>query len=433
MPPRRKFTPSPSPTWGEGRGEGPCRLSALTRFPKPCEGARLRKPASPLQGEWKRLAVLLLLCLLAAPAYATPQEELEQTRKEMQLAEQRRHTLAEKEKQLSEELKTLQDRLVKTAAAAQKTEFQLSDSEDKLRILGEQVKSKEEALKAQKQRLSHLIMAELSLSRTPPEAMLMMPEDPVDILKAARALSMASESIRAQTQALADQLGELGALKAKMTERRDQLAAMQATLDAQRRQLISQLEDRTALQNQLGKQQQQAEETVNKLARKSADLKELVSGIEQEEEAKKHKPSAETDAAHLRSFEDARGHIRPSAAGQLVQKFGVSQGRNATSKGITIATRARAQVTAPYDGEVVFTGPFLNYGRMIIIRHSDDFHTLLAGLAKIDAVVGQFLLEGEPIGAMGEGDDEHTLYIELRKENQPVDPALWISGLNKKK
>ena len=102
-----------------------------------------------------------------------------------------------------------------------------------------------------------------------------------------------------------------------------------------------------------------------------------------------------------------------------------------------MTTRKGAQVTAPYDSEVVFTGPFLNYGQMIILRHSDDFHTLLAGLTKIDVRVGQFLLEGEPIGAMGEGDDDNkndrTLYIELRKDNQPVNPAAWINGLNKKK
>jgi septal ring factor EnvC (AmiA/AmiB activator) len=81
---------------------------------------------------------------------------------------------------------------------------------------------------------------------------------------------------------------------------------------------------------------------------------------------------------------------------------------------------------------VVFTGPFLTYGQMVIIRHSDDFHTLLAGLVKIDVTVGQFLLEGEPIGAMGDSESSNRLYIELRQNNQPIDPASWIKGLNKK-
>jgi septal ring factor EnvC (AmiA/AmiB activator) len=41
-------------------------------------------------------------------------------------------------------------------------------------------------------------------------------------------------------------------------------------------------------------------------------------------------------------------------------------------------------------------------------------------------------LEGEPIGAMGDNDAGNRLYVELRRNNQPTDPAPWIRGLNKK-
>ena len=106
------------------------------------------------------------------------------------------------------------------------------------------------------------------------------------------------------------------------------------------------------------------------------------------------------------------------------------EGRNETSKGITITTRAGAQVTAPYDAEVLFTGPFMEYGKVVILSHSDGFHTLLARLAKIDVSVGDLLLEGEPIGSMGD-KDTNRLYIEIRSKNHPIDPAQWIRGLKK--
>jgi septal ring factor EnvC (AmiA/AmiB activator) len=253
---------------------------------------------------------------------------------------------------------------------------------------------------------------------------------------------MASSSIHVEAQSLSLQLAELTALSEKVTKHRDDLAKIQAGFDKQRKELVSQLSDRTALQNKLGKRQKEEEETLQRLAKKASDLRDLVSGIQKEEarkeeiEAKRNKPSAKVDSQRLRSFVDAKGRINPPASGQIVQSFGSSQGKNATSKGITMLTRRGAQVTSPYDSEVVFTGPFLNYGQMIILRHSDDFHTLLAGLTKIDVRVGQFLLEGEPIGAMGESDnatsEDHKLYIELRKDNQPVNPALWINGLKKR-
>ena len=63
--------------------------------------------------------------------------------------------------------------------------------------------------------------------------------------------------------------------------------------------------------------------------------------------------------------------------------------------------RLRAQVVAPFDGKVVFAGPFKGYGQILIIQHGDAYHTLLAGMRRVDATLGQLLLAGEPIGVMG--------------------------------
>lgn len=396
----------------------------------------MRKKLIPL------LAAFVYLGMSASYAVTSAEKELENTQKDLQAAQARQMAIAKEFSQLKEELKTLQDKLVKTAAMMQKAESDLSDAEEKLRILTEELQTKNDTLKLQQQRLSSLLMAELSLSRTPPEAMLMMPQTPMEIMKAAHALNMASASIHLEAQSLSLQLAELGRLKDKVTAHRDELAAIQEGFDKQRRELVGQLSERTQLQNKLSKRQKQEEETLLKLARRASDLRDLVAGIQSEEakkeeaEAKRNKPSPSLDSQRLRSFAQAKGQIRPPVSGQVIQSFGSSAGKNATSKGITLLTRRNAQITSPYDSEVVFTGPFLNYGRMIILRHSDDFHTLLAGLTKIDVRVGQFLLEGEPIGAMGESDnansDDHKLYIELRKNNQPVNPALWINGLKKK-
>ena len=386
--------------------------------------------------------ILLIFFIPFIALAATPKEELEQTQKDMERERERQSAIVDKADALQKELQAIQDKLVITAEAMQKAEAELTDSEDKLHILTEELQIKNDTFKIQQQHLAALLIAELSLSKTPPEAMLMMPGDPMDIMKAARALGMTSESIREESQSLRLQMQELQKLKDKVAERHNHLLSAQAVLTKQHHELVSQLADRKALQRQLGNQQKQASETLAHLAQKASDLRDLVSGLKEEEgkkedtETRSVNPSAKAGNSHLRSFVKAKGHIRTPVAGRLIQSFGAAQGKNTTSKGITIAARKGAEVTAPYDGEVVFSGPFLNYGRMIILRHSDDFHTLLAGLTKIDVNVGQFLLEGEPIGAMGSSDsenaDDQKLYIELRKNNQPVDPSLWINGLKKK-
>nr|WP_242480579.1 peptidoglycan DD-metalloendopeptidase family protein [Rhodovibrio sodomensis] len=118
-------------------------------------------------------------------------------------------------------------------------------------------------------------------------------------------------------------------------------------------------------------------------------------------------------------------------------------GGRVSAKGIEIVTRPGAQVVAPYDGKVVYAGPFRGYGRILIIEHGGRYHSLLAGLERIDAVVGQWVLAGEPVGVMAGGATAGgtgaggqinppagrtpKLYVELRRTGQPINPLPWLA------
>ena len=86
-----------------------------------------------------------------------------------------------------------------------------------------------------------------------------------------------------------------------------------------------------------------------------------------------------------------------------------------------------AQVTSPFDGSVIFAGPFRGYGNLIIIDHGQGYLTLLAGLESMDVDVGQMLLAGEPVGQMPDSK-EAKLYVELRHNNHPIDPMAWFTN-----
>ncbi|MCW9046109.1 MAG: peptidoglycan DD-metalloendopeptidase family protein, partial [Alphaproteobacteria bacterium] len=89
--------------------------------------------------------------------------------------------------------------------------------------------------------------------------------------------------------------------------------------------------------------------------------------------------------------------------------------------------RLGAHVVAPYDGRVVYAGPFRGYGQLLIIEHGEGYHTLLAGMERIDSVVGQWLLAGEPIGVMSKNKSKKpTLYLEMRKDGHPINPVPWL-------
>ncbi len=129
-----------------------------------------------------------------------------------------------------------------------------------------------------------------------------------------------------------------------------------------------------------------------------------------------------------RPFSHAQGDMPFPARGRVVVRFGQSDANQDLSKGISIETRPDGQVIAPYNGQVAFAGPFRGYGLLLIIEHGEGYHTLLAGMARIDSVVGQHLSTGEPVGVMGAGEGKPLLYVELRHNGQPVNPLPWLTA-----
>ncbi len=64
----------------------------------------------------------------------------------------------------------------------------------------------------------------------------------------------------------------------------------------------------------------------------------------------------------------------------------------------------------------------------MIIQHGDAYHTLLAGMRRVDATLGQRLLAGEPVGVMGVQEADMRLYVEVRRKGQPVNPLPWFTA-----
>ncbi len=86
-----------------------------------------------------------------------------------------------------------------------------------------------------------------------------------------------------------------------------------------------------------------------------------------------------------------------------IREFGASDGLGGAEKGLSIATRTGAQVTAPCDGWVVYAGTFRNYGQLLILNAGGGYHVLLAGMERISVDLGQFVVTGEPVAVMGAG------------------------------
>jgi septal ring factor EnvC (AmiA/AmiB activator) len=250
--------------------------------------------------------------------------------------------------------------------------------------------------------------------------------------------------LHSEAEALASDLSDLVRVRAKITAEKTQLAASVSDLDAERTKLTGLVAARTKAQSEA--EAALAAETAHEqdLAKQASDLKDLIARMESAETGQ-DAADGEGEAAALRqsarlspavAFADARGSLHLPVSGAVLKDWGAPDGYGGTEKGDSIATRPGAIVAAPADARVAFAGPYRSYGQLLILNAGGGYHIVLAGMDRINVSVGQFVLAGEPVGAMGDGSArtaaaiaigaaQPVLYVEFRKDGAAIDPAPW--------
>lgn len=115
------------------------------------------------------------------------------------------------------------------------------------------------------------------------------------------------------------------------------------------------------------------------------------------------------------------------AKGQVLGGFG-SPGL--TGKGLDIAGRRGDSVRAAAAGTVVYAGSGLvGYGKLLIIRHDDNYISAYAHNDRFRVKEGERVKLGQVIAEMGaSGTDRDKLHFEIRERGKPVDPMRFLSS-----
>jgi septal ring factor EnvC (AmiA/AmiB activator) len=388
------------------------------------------------------------------------QADLDAVTRDIALTAQRQAELRKEIDGLDKDRATLNQTLLDTGKRVQDTEAAIDQSEARLKALAAQETGIRRSLLERRDVLAEVLAALQRMGRHPPPALLVRPEDALSSVRSAILLGAVVPDLRAAAAKLADDLKKLVALKADISAEHDRLRADATKLleDRARVQLLieEKRNEASASAAALADEQRKAED----LAGKAANLKDLIGRMEAqiaaaaEASAAAEKAAAEAAAkaaaepakptslgsagrlAPAVAFDDAKGLLPKPVIGSVVVGFGDKDNLGGRSQGISMATRAAAQVTSPCDGWVVYAGPFRSYGQLLIINAGGGYHVLLAGMERIDVQLGQFVLAGEPVammasqrlasaGAAPVGAAQPVLYVEFRKESTPIDPAPW--------
>lgn len=113
------------------------------------------------------------------------------------------------------------------------------------------------------------------------------------------------------------------------------------------------------------------------------------------------------------------------ARGPLIGSFG-SQG--VTGKGLDISGKRGDSVLAAASGTVVYAGSGLvGYGKMLIVRHDDNYISAYAHNDRFLVKEGDHVTAGQTVAVMGStGTDREKLHFEIREHGKPVDPLRFL-------
>ena len=368
-------------------------------------------------------------------AFASAQDkrDLEKIERQIEASQIQREALNQERRSLEKGVSTLRRNLIRAARTAQEQESVLSRLEAKLPELKKSAAERHRALNDRRQQMTGTLAALERLSRNPPQALLLSNAEPLKIVRSALLLRAALPHLRARAVALRQDLSEITTVRTELENRQRKIKSATATLETKRNRLNALMVHKAVERRRMIKATRQVDNRLASLSERAESLRELFVHLQ-----KAARPKPEIRRPQTASLPDAPiakpdfGAMTQPARGKLVQRFGQDTKTGSSAKGATFETRLRAQVVAPFDGKVVFAGPFEGYGQILIIQHGDAYHTLLAGMGRVDATLGQLLLAGEPIGVMGSQEAGTRLYVEVRRKGQPVNPLPWFTAARDK-
>lgn len=427
-------------------------------------------------GRLRPLLLAAAIGIASGPALAATRPAPDAAREQLQAAERDRaarlaagRAAAERARAAQAEEARLAASRVEAASRLRVTEDQLAEVAARMDALSRRQAEAEARLKARAAAMAPLLPLIERLSLYPAETLLAVPEPPERALRAVQVLRGISRQLEEDAAALRAQEAEIAGLKHQAAVEAPKLAAARAAQAAQAGALDRQLdqarqgrqdaEDAAAeAERHAAADAAQADTLRGVLAQLEADRRAAEARAREEADAaarKKH--AAEAEAARQRQAALARpagpglnaaagdgaapvsfaagkasGRVVSPVAGHVVRAFGAASDAG-PAQGMSYQAPPAARVVSPCGGKVVFAAPFRSFGLLLIVDCGGGYHFVLAGLERIDVQVGRSVQAGEPVGVMpgwdpGTPGSRPALYVELRRNGQPVNPAPWLKA-----
>ena len=347
-------------------------------------------------------------------------------------------------------LEALRQQCIAAGREVQQDERSSAALDHQLYLLGRDADGRRRDLDGSRAEQAHLLGALEQLQRRWPGRLAAFGESAIDRRRGELLIEGLLPALHAEARALAGEYQRITTLHREMAAKRGELAAAETVLGEDRRHLSALIARRLALTRLLLPEAAGNDAQNAALGRAASNLADLIKRADAAADRRdkallarvraalpRAKAAALTAATAdptrppgLRAFDPPHSALMPPVSAPIASPFGAVAAGEAASLGIRFAAAGGAEIVAPFDGRVIYAGPFRNLGVVLIIRHGDLYHSVLAGLGRAEAEPGEWVLAGEPVGIMPDAVDKASggpLYFELRRDGRPVDPQPWLA------
>lgn len=339
---------------------------------------------------------------------------------------------------LQKEIKRTQSRRSKTEQALQKSEQAISNTRRKLREVNRSMAKSEAKLselriaqrdlnRAKKEQHSALKQdinaayrtgrqeyVKLLLNQEQPDKMarLMKYYDYFHQARMARiqAFNQTLRDIKNNEVSINEEVAALTTLKQDLANEQQQLQAAKAQRKEALVKLDSSLKNDASRVTSLKTSQNELEEILHQV---QATLNDLPSNVGKQ------------------PFAKLRGKLAWPSQGRVVKRFGNRRESGALRwNGVLISTAEGSTVKAVHHGRVVFSDWMRGFGMLTIVDHGDGYLSLYGHNETLLKSPGDWVDGGEVIAYSGRsgGQDQASLYFEIRKNGKPQNPSRWCRG-----
>jgi murein hydrolase activator len=392
----------------------------------------------------------------ASPREAETQRALHEAERSSSEQLAARRDAADRAARAAAEAMRLAHARVEAAAKLRQAEAATAAAAARVDALAQRRRDAEQRVQERAVALQPLLPLIERLSLYPAETLLAVPAPPDQALRGVLVLQGLAREIEIETEALRRDQAEVDAAADALRLEAPHLAeaetAQKREADALDQQIGAAQRDQAAAEAEANQAASQAALAASRMESLRAALASIeaqrkadeAKAREDAQRAEKLKHTAEAQEARKREAVAARpsgvgtiasgagphGQLQPPVIGVVVRGWG-EQTDGGPATGLSYHAPPGARVISPCGGRVVFAEPFRSYGLLLIVDCGGGYHVVLAGFERLDVKAGQSVLAGEPVGVMpnwepGSAAKRPALYVELRRDGTPVNPAPWL-------